>query len=72
MANEGQQYLCIQCGKNFDSEVKYEIHFKAYHRLREFKERHQYGVAMRNIGSPAHQKRQHSLVSHWNSLNINS
>ena len=44
---------------------------KVHHRHRLFKERHQYGVSLRNIGTPCQKKRQHSLVSHWNSLNIN-
>jgi hypothetical protein len=44
---------------------------QVHHRLRLFKESHQYGVSLRNIGTPCQKKRQHNLVSHWNSLNIN-
>ena len=40
------------------------------HRLREFKERHQYGVAGRNIGTPMQKNKQHDMLSHWNSINI--
>ena len=41
-----------------------------HHRLREFKETHQYGVSMRKLGDQCQQSRQQNLISHWNSLNI--
>ena len=40
-----------------------------HHRLREFKERHNYGVAVRNVGAPFQKIKQHNMLSHWNGLN---
>ena len=40
------------------------VHF----RLRQFSERHQYDV--KQLGSPAQMKKQHKMITHWNSNNI--
>ena len=39
-----------------------------YFRLRQFSERHQYDV--KQLGSPAQMKKQHKMITHWNSNNI--
>ena len=31
MASEVECHVCIACGKDFDSENKYEKHYKTYH-----------------------------------------
>ena len=49
-------------------EVSDEHVEQVHHRLREFEERHQYKV--NKIGSPAQGKKQHQLISHWNSKNL--
>ena len=51
-------------------EVADEHTENVHHRLREFKETHQYGVSLRKLGDKCQQNRQHSLISHWNNQNI--
>ena len=57
---------CKFCQKVFPFGSMYS-HIRKEH---QFKETHQYGISLRNMGTPCQKKGQDNLLTHWNSLNI--